>query len=162
MAGDIRLRDVTPSDLDVLFEHGRDPEAVRMAAFTHKDPSDRAAFDAHWARLLKDPSVRARAIATEGRVVGSIASFLLNGQREVTYWIGREHWGKGLATGALAAFLREEAQRPLFARVAKDNARSRRVLEKCGFRVVGEGKWFAHARGGEIDELLLRLDAPRP
>ena len=155
----VRLRDVTAADFDVLFEYGRDPEAVRMAAFTSKDPSDRAAFDAHWARLLADGTVRTRAVVSDGRVAGSIASFVLDGQREVTYWIGREHWGKGLATSALAAFLREEAHRPLFGRVAKDNVGSRRVLEKCGFRTVGEGKWFANARGAEIDELLLRLDA---
>jgi RimJ/RimL family protein N-acetyltransferase len=151
---------VAPADLDVLFEHGRDPEAVRMAAFTHEDPSDRAAFDAHWARLRADRTVRTRAIVVGGEVVGSIASFLLHGEREVTYWIGRPHWGKGLATGALGAFLREEAHRPLLARVAKDNVGSRRVLEKCGFRVVGEGRWFANARGAEIDELVLRLEAP--
>jgi RimJ/RimL family protein N-acetyltransferase len=156
---DIRLRDVTARDLDVLFEFGQDPEAVRMAAFTHKDPSDRAAFDRHWQRLLADASIRTRVVEAKGRVLGSVASFLLEGQREVTYWIGREHWGRGVATGALAAFLREETQRPLFARVAKDNVGSRRVLEKCGFRLVAEGKWFANARGAEIDELLLRLDA---
>jgi len=156
---DVRLRDVTEGDLDILFEYGRDPDAVRMAAFTHKDPSDRAAFDAHWARLFADASIRTRAIVADGRVVGSVASFLLEGEREVTYWIGREHWGKGLATSALAAFLREEAHRPIFARTAKDNVGSRRVLEKCGFRAVGEGKWFANALGAEIDELLLRLDA---
>jgi RimJ/RimL family protein N-acetyltransferase len=160
VADDIRLRDVTIRDLDVLFEFGKDPEAVRMAAFTHKDPSDRAAFDRHWQRLLADASIRTRVVEAKGSVLGSVASFLLEGQREVTYWIGREHWGKGVATTALAAFLREEAQRPLFARVAKDNVGSRRVLEKCGFRVVGEGKWFANARGAEIDELLLRLDGP--
>jgi RimJ/RimL family protein N-acetyltransferase len=134
-----------------------------MAAFTHKDPSDRTAFDAHWARLLADAAVRSRTVVAGGCIVGSIASFVLDGQREVTYWIGREHWFRGIATKALAAFLREETQRPLFARVATDNLGSRRVLEKCGFRVVGESKWFANARGAEIDELVLRLDgAPVP
>jgi RimJ/RimL family protein N-acetyltransferase len=157
---DIHLRDVTVADLDILFEYGRDPDAVRMAAFTHKDPSDRRAFDAHWARLFADASIRKRAIIAGGRVVGSVASFVHDGVREVTYWIGREHWGKGLATKALAALLREDTHRPLLARVAKDNLGSRCVLEKCGFRIIGEGKWFANARGAEIDELVLRLDGP--
>jgi hypothetical protein len=53
---------VTPGDLDVLFEFGRDGESVRMAAFTSKDPDDRAAFDAHWTKLLADPTVRVRTI----------------------------------------------------------------------------------------------------
>jgi RimJ/RimL family protein N-acetyltransferase len=155
---DIRLRDVTPADLGVLFEFGRDPVAVQMAAFTHKDPSDRAAFDAHWARLFADATIRNKAVVLDGAVVGSITSWGPPEERELTYWIDRAHWGKGLATKALAAFLREETTRPLFGRTAKDNAGSRRVLEKCGFRLASEGRWFANARGAEIDELLLRLD----
>lgn len=154
----LHLRPVTPADLDVHFAFGSDPAAVQMAAFTSKDPSDRAAFDAHWKRLLGDATVATRAIVHDGRVVGSIASFVLDGEREVTYWIGREHWGRGLATKALASFLAEERTRPLFGRAAKDNVGSIRVLEKCGFRICGEGKWFANARGGEIDEVVLRLD----
>jgi len=156
---DLRLRPVQPADLDVLFEFGRDAESVRMAAFTSKDPSDRAAFDAHWTRLLADPTVLARTVVADGAVVGSVASFVLDGQREVTYWIGRPHWGRGRATQALAAFLALETTRPLFARAAKDNAGSIRVLSKCGFRLVGEGRWFSNARGAEIDEVILRLDA---
>jgi len=150
---------VTPGDLDVLFEFGRDAESVLMAAFTSKDPSDRAAFDAHWTKLLADPTLRVRTIVADGVVVGSVVSFVLDGQLEVAFWIGRAHWGRGLATQALAAFLVEEATRPLFARAAKDNAGSIRVLTKCGFQLVGEGRWFSNARGAEIDEVLLRLDA---
>ena len=158
MAEPVLLRGVAAADFDLLFEYGRDPEAVRVAAFTSKDPSDRAAFDAHWGRLLADASVRARAVVADGRVVGNVVSFVHSGKREVAFWIGREHWGRGFASAALAAFLREEAHRPLLAHVAKDNLGSRRVLEKCGFRPIGEGRWFANARGAEIDELLLRLD----
>lgn len=154
----VRLRPVEPSDLDPLFEFEKDPIAVRMAAFTPKDPTDRAAFDAHWKRLLADPSVLVRAVTADGRVAGMIASFVLEGQREVTYWIDRALWGRGVATAALAEFIRVETTRPLFARAAKDNAGSVRVLAKCGFVIAGEGKWFANARGAEIDEVLLRLD----
>jgi RimJ/RimL family protein N-acetyltransferase len=155
---EVTLREVAAADLGVLFDFERDPVAVRMAAFTPKDPSDRAAFDAHWKRLLTDPSITARTVVADGCVVGSVASFVLEGQREVTYWIGREHWGRGLATSALREFLRVETTRPLFARAAKDNAGSIRVLEKCGFLAHGEGRWFANARGAEIEEVLLRLD----
>jgi len=45
----------------------------------------------------------------------------------------------------------------MYARVAKDNLGSRRVLKKCGFKVIGESKGFANARGEEIEELLLEL-----
>jgi RimJ/RimL family protein N-acetyltransferase len=157
---DVRLRPVAPADLDTLFAHYRDPEAGRVAAFTHKDPSDRAAFDAHWAKLFADESIRKRVVVADGAVVGNILCWGAPEEREVTYWIDRAHWGKGLATFALAALVVEETARPLFGRTAKDNVGSRRVLEKCGFRLVGEGKWYAHARGAEIDEILLRLDEP--
>src|SRR5919106_2835696 len=80
------------------------------------------------------------------------------GEREVTYWIGRSNWGKGIATDALNAFLAIEQSRPLHARVASDNVASRRVLEKCGFRVIATERNVAEARSAEIEELVLRLD----
>src|SRR5206468_2446209 len=95
----------------------------------------------------------------DGRVVGHIASFDLEGRREVTYWIGREDWGRGIATRALQEFLQLEATRPLYAGAASDNAASIRVLTKCGFVIVGEGRGFAYGRNEETDEVVLRLDA---
>jgi RimJ/RimL family protein N-acetyltransferase len=156
----IELRDVADGDLDVFFEHWTDPESNRMAAFTAEHPDDRAAFDARWARLRADPSIAARTIVADGVVVGSISSWDNEGTRELTYWLAREHWGKGIATRALARFLaRVEQTRPVAAAAAFDNVGSQRVLEKCGFVRVGTGRGFANARGEEIDELLFRLDA---
>jgi RimJ/RimL family protein N-acetyltransferase len=104
--------------------------------------------------------VIARTIDVEGAVAGSISSWDNDGVREVTYWLGREHWGKGVATRALAEFLAEvETSRPVRAATVFDNIGSQRVLEKCGFRRVGEGRGFANARGAEVDEVLFRLDA---
>ncbi|HEX5135714.1 MAG TPA: GNAT family N-acetyltransferase [Planctomycetota bacterium] len=154
---EVVLRDVREADLPALFEQQRDPDANRIAAFTAKDPEDRAAFMAHWARLLAEPSVAKKAILLGGRVAGSIASFGPVAQREVTYWIAREHWGKGVATAALRELLLLETTRPLFARAASDNAGSIRVLEKCGFRIVRHERGFANARGAEIAEVVLRL-----
>jgi RimJ/RimL family protein N-acetyltransferase len=157
--GPVVLREIEDRDLSVLFEHSSDPDAIRMAAFTAPDPDDRATFERRWARLRSDGSTTNRVIEVEGRVVGHIASFDLEGQREITYWIGREDWGRGLATRALQAFLQLEGARPLYARAASDNAASIRVLTKSGFRIVGEGREFAHGRNEETDEVVLRLDA---
>ena len=151
------LRDVRDEDLDVLFEHWTDPEANRMAAFTAESPNDREAFDARWARLLANEDIKALTIELDGEVVGTVSSWTQDGNREVTYWLGREHWGKGIATRALAEFLEIETARPLYAAAAADNAGSLRVLEKCGFARVGEAKGFANARGEEIDEIFLAL-----
>jgi len=156
MNSDLILRDVLPSDLPIFFEHELDPVANHMAAFTSKDPSDRAAFDAHWNRILADPRIVIRTIVCDGQVAGSVASYEEAGRQEVTYWIGGAHWGKGIATRALAAFLEQaNTTRPIYARVAKDNVASIRVLEKCGFTVIGQSRGFANARAEEIEELLL-------
>jgi RimJ/RimL family protein N-acetyltransferase len=102
---EVSLREVVEGDLDRFFYHMQDEGAVWMAAFTPPDPSDREAFDAHWRRLLTDPTVLARTVIADGAVVGHIASFDMLGDREVTYWLDRSVWGRGVGTKALAAFL---------------------------------------------------------
>ena len=129
-----------------------------MAAFTTKDPANREAFTAHWNRIRSDPTVIIQTIVCAGNVAGSVLSYEEDGRPEVSYWLGREYWGRGIATWALGEFLRVvNGKRPMYARVAKDNLASRRVLEKCGFVVIAEERGFANARGMEIEEQLLEL-----
>jgi RimJ/RimL family protein N-acetyltransferase len=155
------LREVRDEDLAVLFEQWADPVAMRMAAFTARDHMDWDAFERRWSRLRADETVIARAIVVEdGEVVGTIGSWGDSDEREVTYWIGSAYWGRGIATGALNAFLAVDPSRPLHARVASDNVASRRVLEKCGFRIIATERSFAEARSSEIEELVLRLEEP--
>lgn len=153
----VELRPIEESDMDALFEQMRDPESVRMAAFTAEDPDDREAFDAHMAKILSRPDVTNRAIICDGRLVGSIASFVMDGRREVTYWIARAEWGRRIASRALALLLELVPDRPVYGRAASDNAGSLRVLEKAGFQVVGTDVGYASARGEEIEETILRL-----
>ena len=124
------LRDVVRTDLPIFFEHQADPEATAMADFPARD---RKAFDAHWERLLADPSLTKKTIVFEGQVAGNIGSWAQDGRQLVGYWIGKEFWGKGLATQALRELIDELDTRPLHAYVAKTNIASIRVLEKCGF-----------------------------
>jgi len=155
----IVLRDVMMSDLPIFFDQQLDPEANRMAAFTRKDPADRDAFMAHWAKILRDETITIQTILFDGQVAGSVLSYVdEDGQLEVSYWIGRPYWGKGVATRGLLAFLDHIKVRPLYARVAQDNIGSLRVLEKCRFTRIGEGRGFSEARGQEVEEFLLRLD----
>lgn len=158
MTGELRLREVEEADLPILFEHQLDAEANRMAAFTPKDPSDRDAFDRRWERIRADTRIPVRTIEVGGRVAGSVLVWVDEalGRPEVSYWIGREFWGCGVATRALHAFLDEVVtERPILARVAADNDASKRVLEKCGFVVRGSERGYANARGEEIEELIL-------
>jgi RimJ/RimL family protein N-acetyltransferase len=158
MANELLLRKVVSDDLPIFFGYQLDPEANYMAAFTAKDPSNREAFMAHWRRILADETTNNQTILFNGQVAGSVSSYEEEGKPEVTYWIGKAYWGKGIATWALQEFLTEHNKtRPIYARVAKDNLGSRRVLEKCGFTIVGESKGFANARGQEIEEWLLEL-----
>jgi RimJ/RimL family protein N-acetyltransferase len=157
---EVVLRPVDDSDLDSLFEQMRDPESVRMAAFTAEDPDDRAAFDAHMAKVRTSPDVTSRAITVDGRLVGSIASFVIEGDTEVTYWIERSCWGRGIASRALALLLELVPERPLFARVASDNVGSLKVLQKAGFAITGTEISFANGRNSEIEETILLLDRP--
>jgi RimJ/RimL family protein N-acetyltransferase len=158
----LTLREVRDEDLPLLFEQWADPVAVHMAAFTEPDHMDREAFERRWSRLRADETVLARVIVVVDDVVGTIGSWGESGEREVTYWIGRSYWGKGIATDALTAFLAVDRSRPLHARVASDNVASRRVLEKCGFRVIATERNVAEARSAEIEELVLRLDELAP
>ncbi|MGI8469749.1 MAG: GNAT family N-acetyltransferase, partial [Pyrinomonadaceae bacterium] len=87
----------------------------------------------------------------------SIAKFEMEGDTEITYWIDRNFWGKGIATTALKNFLTIENTRPVFGRVAFDNLGSQKVLEKCGFVKIGTDKGFANARQTEIEEFIYKL-----
>ena len=144
------LRDVLESDLPVFFEHQRDPEAMRMAAMPARDEE---AFMAHWRKILADEASTQRTIVFDGEVAGNALAFDLEGKRRVGYWLGREFWGKGLATKALTELLELETTRPLYADVATANIASIRVLEKCGFKFVS--REVEHDERGEEIELAL-------
>jgi RimJ/RimL family protein N-acetyltransferase len=141
------LREVTDADLPVFYEHQLDPVAVEMAGFPSRE---RDAFFAHWAKNRANPANIHRTIEVEGAVAGNVVSWQGDEGRLVGYWIGREHWGKGIATEALRRFLEEIPERPLYALVAAHNAGSIRVLEKCGFARIGE----------DAEGPVFRLDAP--
>lgn len=154
----VALREVKPSDLQIFYAQQLDPEAIRMAAFVGDDPTDQGAFTAHWAKILAAAQNINRTIMAEGRVAGYIACYPQAERREVTYWLGREFWDRGIATRALEIMLQLVMARPIFARIAADNLGSLRVLQKCGFQIVGKHHGFARGRGEDTEEYILRLD----
>jgi len=154
----LTLRAFADGDLDPLFVWESDPRAVQMAAFTRADPSDRGAFDAHYERVRGEPSNTLLAIEADGEFVGTIGSFWMQGEREITYWIAPARWGQGLASQAVRAFLAIESTRPLYGRVASHNAASAKVLERAGFVEVGSDTGFAAGIGAEVVERIYRLD----
>ena len=117
-----------------------------MAAFPARE---RIAFMAQWTMILADDTIAKQTILCDQQVAGNIVSWDEAGAREVGYWLGRDYWGKGVATRALAAFLEHMQTRPVYAHVAKHNIASMRVLQKCGFAITSE----------DSDEVLLVLQA---
>lgn len=155
--GHIELRDLEDDDLDAVFEMMRDPEAVAMAAFTADDPDDRAAFDAWIARNRAAPGITNRVVTESGGFAGTAAVFTVDGDREVTFWIARHAWGRGVATRALRLLVSHEPERPLYARAAAHNAGSIAVLQKNGFTEVSRNVDFAPGLGREVEEIVFTL-----
>ena len=158
MQNKIALRNVIETDLPIFFEQQLDPKATQMASFPSRT---RDAFMTHWHKIVADQSVIIKTILFDGEIAGNIVCFEQLGEREVGYWLGNEYWGKGIATRALEEFLQEIATRPLYAHVAKHNIGSKRVLEKCGFTVVAEDRFFSQFFGKDIEEYVLKLDTDR-
>jgi RimJ/RimL family protein N-acetyltransferase len=155
----IRLRVARDGDRDLLFGWFNDPDAIAMAAFTQPALADGVAFDAHDHRVRSDPQTRHRAIEADDTLVGSIASFPIEEDIEVTYWIDSAAWGRGIATEALRQFVTEvDPRRPLTARVADTNIASVRVLRSVGFREVGQEHSFAAGVGKVVKERIFTLE----
>jgi RimJ/RimL family protein N-acetyltransferase len=157
----ITLRALHDEDLDDLFRWESDPRAASMAAFTRADPADRAAFDAHYERVRSEPDNTNLAIEEDGVLAGMIASFTVEGERELTYWIDPLRWGRGVASGAVQIFLRLETRRPLFGRAAAHNLGSSKVLLRNGFIKIGDETSSADGVGEDVLEHIYRLDYDR-
>lgn len=153
----VRLRQTQKQDLEFLFQFQLDREANHLAAFTSKDPTNKEAYFEKFTKHLSDPTINMQTILLDEIIVGSIAKFEMEGDAEITYWIDRNFWGKGIATTALKDLLSIEKARPIFGRVAFDNLGSQKVLEKCGFIKIGNDKGFANARQEEIEEFIYKL-----
>src|SRR6266513_917521 len=150
----IALREVTKEDLPIFFEHQLDAEATRMAAFPSRD---RDAFMAHWARIMSNESGILNTILADDTVAGNVVYWEAAGEPNIGYWLGKTHWGKGIASAALAQFLIKIEARPVYAHVAKHNFASIRVLQKCGFRLAREDM----CDGDDGEELVMELRSDR-
>ena len=153
----IQLRKTTVEDLETLYLFQLDEQAIHMAAFTSKDHTDRTTYFEKWTRFLQNKTIHAQTILYNGQIAGSVGKYIMEGEAEITYWLNRHFWGKGIATKALQQFLTLETTRPMNGHVAFDNIASQKVLENCGFVKTGSVQYFANARGKEIEEFIYRL-----
>ncbi|NHA06462.1 GNAT family N-acetyltransferase [Mucilaginibacter sp. HC2] len=153
----ITLTKTEKDDLNAFFQFQLDKEAYYLAAFTSENPNDKTAYLEKYTPFLTNPTINMLTIKANDEIVGSIAKFMRGNDAEITYWIDRKFWGKGIATTALKELLRIEPIRPIYAGVAFDNYGSQKVLEKCGFIKTGQDKGFANARQTEIEEYIYKL-----
>ncbi|TDC80450.1 N-acetyltransferase [Streptomyces hainanensis] len=149
----MELRDVGPADLEVFFAQEQDPEAARRSRFS---PRERDTFMTHWTtKVLGEPTVFVQAVTVDGELAGNFVAWWAEGRRFIGYWLGRQFWGRGIGTRALALFLEREKARPLHADPYLGNTGSVRLLEKHGFRRT-ETVWYA-----ENEHVMLVLDEDR-
>ncbi len=130
MPNNITLVPTQKNDLHTFFQFQLDAEANFLAAFTAKDPTDKAAYIEKYEKHLADPTINMQTIKMDNEIVGSIAKFMIQDEAGLTYWIDKQYWGQGIATTALAKFLISEKTRPIIACAAFDNIGSQKVLEK--------------------------------
>ena len=154
---EIILRKTEITDLEFFSIFQLDNEANYLAAFTSKDPTDKTAYLQKYTKFLNDRTINMQTIIVQNIIAGSIAKFEMEGEAEVTYWIDKNFWGKGVAAKALKEFLKNENRRPILGQVAFDNFGSQKVLEKCNFLKIGTEKGFANARQAEIEEFIYKL-----
>lgn len=153
----VSLREVRDDDLEALFELESDVAGSDMIAFLPREPGDRAAFDAHWTRIRTDPETLIWIIEDDGRFAGYALSFLMEGERQIGYWIVQQLWGRGIATAAVDRMLDLIPERPLWASTVDDNLGSQRVLQKAGFVFQHVERTHAARRGTAVDERVFRL-----
>ncbi|MES2828089.1 MAG: GNAT family N-acetyltransferase [Bacteroidota bacterium] len=152
----ITLTKTEKEDLYSFFEFQLNKEARHLAAFVNKDSNDKDAYVERYNTYLNNPTINMQTIKVDNEIVGSISKFMMGDEAELTYWIDRKSWGKGIATSALKDFLQMEKTRPIYGRTAFDNFSSQKVLENCGFVKIGTDTGFANARQEEIEEYIYK------
>jgi ribosomal-protein-alanine N-acetyltransferase len=161
------LREITPADADDLFQIFSDQEAMQYWSCrpytsviqAHKlieslTESAREETGIHWAITLRG----------ENRLIGRCGYNEWRKQHrrgEISYIIGRQHWGKGIVSEALRVMLNygfaEMALHSVEAAVTPGNEGSTRLLEGLGFRLEGHLRESYFAEDRFVDSLIYSL-----
>lgn len=132
----VTLRQLVESDLQVFFEHQNDKGAEEMVGLPSRNRED---FFDHWRKVMTNETIILSTILFDDRIAGYLCSFIKEAdEREVGYQLGREFWGKGIATRALQLFLPLIPYRPLYGVTPTHNLGSQKVMTRCGFVLMSE------------------------
>jgi ribosomal-protein-alanine N-acetyltransferase len=140
----IKLRGMESEDKNLLIRYLNNQDVVRF--LSSKIPQPYTDQDAEWwVEVGSKQGGTVRAIEYHGLFCGVIGAvrqhFEYSHCAEIGYWLGREYWGKGIATEAVIkltqlVFADSKLQR-LYAPVFSANKASMRVLEKAGYKLEG-------------------------
>lgn len=140
LAGTVALRAWTPEDADLFRGLLDDPAVWEHLPNPYPGPISRQ-MAADLIALSNDAGFHhVRAVTLDGVPVGQVRLEYSDAGTELSYWIGRQYWGRGIAGRAVRACLATAPVRgALHARVRPGNTASRRVLDRAGFRPASEG-----------------------
>jgi ribosomal-protein-alanine N-acetyltransferase len=164
------LRPLVPTDADALARHANDADVAANLRDRFPHPYSRADADAYIAHAAKRSPQTSFGIVAGGEAIGTISLMLgediARRSAEVGYWIGREYWGRGIATDALRAATRYAFDSLGLARVFAvpfaSTAASARVLEKAGYAREGVMRQSAIKYDRLIDQLLYAAYSDQP
>jgi [ribosomal protein S5]-alanine N-acetyltransferase len=161
----MEIRRLRQGDEEALVANANDRDVWRNLRDRFPHPYDLG--DAAW--WIANSGTTHFGIEVDGAIVGCIGfdrddDVFFRGA-EIGYWLGKKHWGRGIATAALAqltdqVFATTDIVR-LYAGVFAWNPASARVLEKSGYVLEGRKKSAVFKDGQLIDELLYaRVKSP--
>ena len=167
----VTLRPILATDAKAIARMGNNPKIAGFMrdVFPHPYRLENAVA---FVNNVKDQHpTKVFAILADGEHVGCCGIFpkedVARMNAEVGYWIGEEHWGKGIATQAvklIAAYGFDTlGMNRIYASVFSPNKASARVLEKAGFTYEGNHLKAVYKNGEYLDELfysLLRKGTP--
>lgn len=164
------VRDWRATDLASLVRHANNRNIWMNLRDRFPNPYEEAhgqQFLAHVARLTL-PTVWA--IEVDGEAAGGIGLEMMTDVERVSaelgYWLGEQHWGRGIMTAVVEAVTQELFRTfdltRIFALPFADNPGSIRVLEKAGYVLEGRLRQSAIKNGRLRDQLMFASYKPNP
>ena len=153
------------SDLDSMFKHANNPNIAKYMTDRFPNPYTMEAGKKFIEFANEENNSHLWAIEYNGEAIGGIGLHgledVLRKNVEIGYWIGEEHWGKGIMPGAIKetvawAFNNLDVVR-VYGRVFGNNPRSAALLEKCGFVKEVHVKDSIYKNHEFLDELIYAI-----
>lgn len=156
------LRPWNENDIESLVANANNANIARFMTDGFPHPYTVENAKAFITMATKDVPVHIFAIEAEGKAVGGIGihpqADVMKKNAELGYWLGEDHWGKGIITAAIKqmidfAFSTYDITR-IYARPFGNNAASQKVLEKAGFVLEARIEKSIFKNGEFLDELI--------